>query len=427
MENRRLGQSDRGGGTKRKHRARCLVGLTLACCLALGVSACSASVESNEQAAAVEQKIVGPDGHVIYGAKGVVDFSYSIELPEKSIPVSCTGSMIAPHVVLTAARCFFPFSAAPPHGGKLTNIQIYYYDPSYGRRLVHDGPADWKSHPSFPGYTCDGPCCDLDCIEGSDFFNKVTRARNDRKHGRTRVHPGPFWFRFPGEIEPFVADEADTAKNDLAVIIVPEELGSLIPEAWPTDYHDYLRIFSEPGRDHLGGYLNAFGAGLYDYDPQYTDDQLRYANFDTFVENNNSPGPDYLRLEGRQNDDRVNMCRGDNGGPIEYSINVEGQSVPTVAAVWSGFNIGVEDPIQDPSVEPPYCANNNRTHDDSYGCIVNDEHVQWIEGAAGLSCVDQTGGSLGYKRCFDLPMIEDAPGEGLYAPNVATAIAMSAL
>jgi len=37
MENRRLGQSDRGGGTKKKRRARHLIGLTLAGCVALGV------------------------------------------------------------------------------------------------------------------------------------------------------------------------------------------------------------------------------------------------------------------------------------------------------------------------------------------------------------------------------------------------------
>ncbi|HKO48147.1 MAG TPA: hypothetical protein VJV79_10510 [Polyangiaceae bacterium] len=423
MENQRLGQSDRGW--KQKLRARRLIGLTLACHLMVGVSSCSAPVESNEQTAAVEQKIIGPDGHELYGAKGAVDFVYTLVGP-RGPSVSCTGSMIAPHVILTAARCFLVYSDDAAHDGEI-DVSIHYYDPKSGRRPVYEGTAHWTAHPSFPGYTCDGPCL-------PEVFSVANWAKkNDPKHGRRRVHPGPpLWLRlprFPGEIvDPFIADEADTAKNDLAVIVVPQELGS--QESWPTDYHDYLRVFSDAADPHLDASLNAFGAGLYEYGEAYSDDKLRYANFDTSVENNDSPGPDFLRLEGRQNDDRVNMCRGDNGGPVEYSVTVEGQSVPTVAAVWSGFNMGIDIHDFDPltvTIESPYCANNNHADDDSYACIVNDAHVLWLEGATGLSCVDQTGGNVGYKRCFDLPMVEDAPGEGLYAANVATAIVMSAL
>jgi hypothetical protein len=410
MENRRLGQSDRGRGTPKQHRARRLIELTLAGFVVLGVSSCIVPTESNEETAAVEQKIIGPDGHEVYGATGAVDFEYLNEAGES---VSCTGSMIAPHVVLTAARCLLSRDFLAAHYGDILKVTIHYYDPKFGRRKVHDGPAHWEAHPSFPDYSCDGIC-----LPGS--FNEPNRAKNDPKHGGRRVHPGPPYRvrhpRFPGDVvDPLAFDEADTAKNDLAVIIVEKELGSLSPWPGPTDYHDYLRIFEGKANDHLGGSLNAFGAGLYDHG--HPDDLLRYGNFKTDVENNGSPGPDFLRLEGRQDSDRVNMCRGDNGGPVEYSVTVEGQSVPTVAAVWSNFNVGPEGPD---------CADNHHGHDDSYACILNNDHVQWIAGAAGLSCVSQSGGNIGYKRCFDLPMIEDAPGEGLYAPNVATAIAMSA-
>lgn len=394
MEKRRLGQRDRGRGGTRQYRVRRVIELTMVCCVVLGLSSCSAT-ESNEQTAEVEQKITGPDGQVIFGKTGVVDVVYTIE----DLNVSCTGSMIAPHVVLTAARCLLPQDPYDPHEGD-RDVTIHYYDPKSGRRLVHAGLAHWVAHPSFPDYSLDPGA---------------------RRHGRPRVHPGrPRHPGFPGHgVDPFAFDEADTSKNDLAVIVVPDAFGGA--DSVPTDYHDYLRIFAGAADAHLNDWLNAFGAGLYDVDS--SDDQLRYAYFDTRVENNGSQGPDFLRLEGRQGDDRVNMCRGDNGGPIEYSVTVEGQPVPTVAAVWSNYNYG-SDWAQDESLD---CANNNHTHDDSCACIVNNDHVQWIESASGLSCVPQSGGNIAYKRCFDIPFIEDVPGEGLYDRHVATAIVMAAL
>src|SRR6478609_8660595 len=200
MENRRLGQSDRGGGTKKKHRARGLIGLTLTVCVALGASSCSAPVESNEQTAAVEQKITGPDGHGVFAARGAVDFAYSIDIPSAgiSIPVSCTGSMISPHVILTAARCFLPFSAVSPDGFEIPKVTINYYDPRFGRREVHNGRARWKSHPSFPGFTADGVLTNPVILKDWILMNpgvsmdwilkEAIGAKNGPKHGRRRVH-----------------------------------------------------------------------------------------------------------------------------------------------------------------------------------------------------------------------------------------------
>ena len=427
MANRRVDQSDSGRCRTKQHRARRLIDRTLAGWVLLGVSSsCSAPAESIEQAAKVGQNVTGADATVVQGATGVVDFIYTSTYTVYGSPVtvtlSCTGSMIAPHVVLTAARCFLPFSAVDPHEGDIkTNVTIHYYDPKFGRRKVHDGPAHWKAHPSFPGYDCQGPCCDLNCIGGS-FFDAI-KAKKDPKHGRRRVHPGPpHWVRhprFPGDIVvPLVADEADTAKNDLAVLIVPEQLGSLNDR--PTDYHDYLRIYSDQSNHLNNGEQKAYGAGL--TDPSgHSDDQLRYGAFNAVIKSDD--GEDLLKLEGRQGDNSLLMCRGDHGGPFEYNVTVEGQSVPTIAGVWSGYNLA-SDLVE---AESNYCANNDKSHDDSYACLINDDRVRWIEGAAGLACADQTGGNLEYKRCFDLPFIEDVPGEGLYEPNVATAIVMAAI
>jgi hypothetical protein len=200
------------------------------------------------------------------------------------------------------------------------------------------------------------------------------------------------------------------------VIVVPEVLGSL--NSGFTDYHDYLRIYSDDVEPlEADTRLNAYGAGL--FDEGQSDDQLRYGAFDADVEQNGTPGPPFLRLEGRQLDDAVNMCRGDNGGPVEYNVTVDGQSVPTIAGVWSNFNLDLA------GEEGPDCANSTIGLDDSYACLINDSHVHWVESVTGLSCASQSGGSHRYRRCFDLPFIEDVPGEGLYERNVATAIVMS--
>jgi len=214
------------------------------------------------------------------------------------------------------------------------------------------------------------------------------------------------WFAQPR----WITDEGETSKDDLAVIVVPEAFGIL--DHWPTDYHDYLRIYSDDPDNLNNGKQKVYGAGLTSPDGNGApDDQLRYGAFDAVIKEG-----EYLKMKGYQDPD-IRMCMGDNGGPFEYNVMVGGQSVAMMAAVWSNFTQGTNG----------HCASNNQSHDDSYASLLTNNRIQWVESVTGLSCAPQSGGSYDYRRCFELPFIEDVPGEGLYEPNVATAIVMAAL
>lgn len=96
-----------------------------------------------------------------------------------------------------------------------------------------------------------------------------------------------------------------------------------------------------------------------------------------------------------------------------------GQTLPTIAGVLSGSD-------KDPEDEGEWCANNDPPHDNAYYCRTVWSKLSWVEDATGLSCVLQPGGSRGYRRCFDLPLVEDVAGEG-YGQGQGVALAMSSL
>ena len=118
---------------------------TASCILggALGAVACSAPAER----AAVEDATTSVEtqplaGGTVTNAFGVVSFS--------TAGGSCTGSMIAPNAVLTAAHCFDDLNVQKQASIEVTDMK--YYDPIRGPRPLFVGTANLTKHPNYDGW-----------------------------------------------------------------------------------------------------------------------------------------------------------------------------------------------------------------------------------------------------------------------------------
>jgi hypothetical protein len=225
----------------------------------------------------------------------------------------------------------------------------------------------------------------------------------DPNSGRRPVFSGTAtWARYPtydGSDQP---SGAGGANDDIAIIEIPAQFTD-------TSYRDYLRIYSDFG-SYLDTNLTAYGAGLFSYSGN-SDNSLRTTWFE--VEN---VAEDHITVDTR---DLVSVCQGDSGGPLTYFVSAAGQTFPTIAGVLSKGDTDSED-------EGELCANNDPPHDNAYYCRTIGSKLSWIESETGVACRLESGGSRGYRRCFDLPMIEDVAAEG-YGLGVGVAVAMVTL
>jgi hypothetical protein len=160
-------------------------------------------------------------GTVIPGAIGVVDFFLYAGVDTIEPSAACTGMMIAPNVVITAAHCFKSLGSKTVASGT-SQFTIRYYDPDEGLRLVYDSNevATWAVFPTYDG--------------GSSTAGK--------------------------------------ANDDMGVVVIPGVFKN-------TDYHDYVRLYADPNfLTDLYTKLTVYGAGQHTYSGA-TDNQLREGLF----------------------------------------------------------------------------------------------------------------------------------------------------
>ncbi|MET0790755.1 MAG: trypsin-like serine protease [Polyangiaceae bacterium] len=157
------------------------LGVSASCILAgaVGLGACSAPVEKSEVDVAGPSDQQQPlKGGNVTNAFGVVEINAPI--PSTNKHSECTGSMIAPNTVLTAAHCFddlnIPKIAA-------ATVEILYFDPMRGRRNVFSGTATITKNPAYDGTAID----DMALITIPGVFSETDY------HDYKRLYAGSNW------------------------------------------------------------------------------------------------------------------------------------------------------------------------------------------------------------------------------------------
>lgn len=176
-----------------------------------------------------------------------------------------------------------------------------------------------------------------------------------------------------------------------------------------TDYHDFLRLYAD-NKSRLKTKLTFFGGGYYSYSGNI-DDRLRTSYFN--VEN---VSKNHIVIDNRK---KTTVCKGDSGGPLTYTINHMAVSVPTVAGVASLIELG-------DGFEGGLCANNDWGIDDAFFSRTNWEKLSSVMETVNISCDLYTVSNVAYRRCFELPFIEDVEYEGIDHDD-AVAIVVAAI
>ncbi len=228
--------------------------------------------------------------------------------------------------------------------------------------------------------------------------------------GRQQVYRGPAnWYAYTGfdpntEKFPFV-------NPDIAVIRIS---GRFAAPGYTTDYTDFLRLYADSKKrlnyvpvrgqyiPYENRYLAVYGAGIYTYSGK-SDNLLRTLMFK--VENVEE---NHIVIDTRK---KAGTCLGDSGGPIMYSLELDTGDVPLVAGVLSGADSSGN------------CSDNFIFHDDAFYSRTNWKKLESVMLAAGVRCTVFTAGDVSYRRCFDLPFVNDVAYEGLDQGTAAAIVA----
>jgi hypothetical protein len=219
------------------------LGISASCILggALGSVGCSSAVEE----APVEGTQPLKGGNVT-NAFGVVQFTLANN-------GGCTGTMIAPNAILTAAHCFNSLNTPSPG---IFWVRIEYFDPVRGKRPVFENQATFTKHPAYNGtpandtalITIPGVFTDTDYHDYKRILDitATTLPSSLRFYGA-----GAFGPNSPGDgnlrthaltVESYTSDQVVTDNGDGIAVCHGDSGGPLIQVASTPGYPNSLEL-----------------------------------------------------------------------------------------------------------------------------------------------------------------------------------------